>query len=87
MKSPGLGAGTEMEDKIGGETGLDSTLGEPDRRDSTHLPHPIPGPPHENIQDVGTRVTMVDGVRYKESGETEEMGPFSGPTFVWPVSL
>lgn len=33
---------------------------------------------------MGTGVTKADGIRYKEPGETEEMGPFSGPTFVWP---
>lgn len=51
MKRPEFGAGTEKGDKKGGETGLDSTLGEPDRGDSTHLSHPrnTSGHPHENI--------------------------------------
>lgn len=86
MKSPELGVGTEKGDKKGGETGLDSTLSEPDRGDTTHRLHPknTPGHLHENVQNIGTRVTMVGGIRYKESGGTEKMGSLSGPTFVGP---
>lgn len=81
-----LGIGTEKGDKKGGETGLDSTLCEPDRGDTTHRLHPknTPGHLHENVQNRGTQVTIVDGIRYKESGGTEKMGPLSGSNSVRP---
>ena len=52
--------------------------------ETTPQPQKNPGHPHENVQDVGPRVTKVNGIRHKESRGTEEMGPFSRPTFVWP---
>lgn len=63
MKSPEPGTGTERGDKKGGETGLDSTLGESNRGDRTHLPQPQknPGHPHKNIQDMGIGVAL--GIR------------------------
>ena len=53
MKSPEPGAGTEKGDKKGGETGLDSTLGESNWGDNTHLPQPKNTPRIPTLKHTG----------------------------------
>lgn len=89
MKSPELGIGTEKGDKKGGVISLDSTLNEPDRGDTTHHLYPknTPGHLHENVQNIGTQVTMVLALGKRSLGEKRKWAHSLAPPLSGPVGL